>query len=581
MRPIHAAAAVALSYAVSAAAQVHQVAYELEGDIFGGAGAGPIDHSVAASSTRVIVATNNRVKIFSTAGGPALDDWAIDDPDFPFKKVSTAGFFPFFDPRVEYDPIHDRFWLVYPEAGSAPAPDSDSYLHVAVSKSNEPHLFDSDNWHFFTGDGANPAFNLQHDDIPLALRFIGTLDHPTINVTEDHLFLVAADPHAGEDVQDKIVAFPLSHAGGSMLSGARPSEGDLRILALNNPAFVDPEDDGLLHYAVQSPHEIVDDVQLFLCTPEPALPGSGPTEYNGVQDAVRLGGAWFDALGELQEKWVDLPMPSDSFFYFNGGVAGNWPASPDSSWEINTRVSTFDSGVLARTVNNELRLFASQHVLFADVDGPPPHTPVDRHELRYYVIDPDLASFFTSWTPSIEVAGTAPAGSGEETYHGNISVNALGAAYITFTRSGPAQWPSLYYSKLTTDYTSVIFTNQIEQGPPQRFLTSGVPVTTLSADYTDLQPDPDGCGFWSLAALVAPKGGTPLPPESNFRNIWLTEIPVDCNQAEMNGDGTVDEFDLALYLDHYARGAPQADMNGDKSVDLTDYVIYSDEYAKR
>jgi len=62
---------------------------------------------------------------------------------------------------------------------------------------------------------------------------------------------------------------------------------------------------------------------------------------------------------------------------------------------------------------------------------------------------------------------------------------------------------------------------------------------------------------------------------------WLSEIPVDCNQAEMNGDGTVDEFDLALYLDHYARGAPQADMNGDKSVDLTDYVIYSDEYAKR
>ena len=581
MRPIHAAAALVLSCPLSAAAQVHQVAFEVQTPGLTEL-AIAIDNSVAASAGRVVVATNWRLQVFSTGGQP-LDDRAVDGSNFPFEPVDTAEAFPFFDPRVEYDPIHDRFWLMYSEK------EPGSYVHIAISEGPAPDGFapagtvdPGKGWHFFTGAGANPAFDFQHPSISEPLQFTRRVEHATINVTEHHLNLLGQDIGANP-VHDKIVAFPLSHAGGSMLSGARPSEGDLRIL--NMLAVAPLGDDGFMHYAVQSPHEVIDDIQLFLVTPKPPQKGSAdPTsQYDGVQDAVRLGGRWFDALGVLQYKWVDLPMPSEAFHYFNPGVSNFWPATPDQSdpsWEIVTRWSKFDSGMLARTVNNELRLFAAQQVLVADGA---PLAPVDRHELRYYVIDPDLDNFFTSWTPSIEVAGAAPAAQGEETYHGNIAVNADGIAYITFTRSGPAQWPSLYYSKLTTDYTATVFTTQIQQGPPQRFMSSSLlSATPLSSDYTDLQPAPDGCGFWSLAALVAFADAEPEPPDfSNLRNIWLTEISACNTNAEMNGDGTVDEFDLALYLDHYARGAPQADMNGDKSVDLTDYVIYSDEYAKR
>ena len=69
---------------------------------------------------------------------------------------------------------------------------------------------------------------------------------------------------------------------------------------------------------------------------------------------------------------------------------------------------------------------------------------------------------------------------------------------------------------------------------------------------------------------------------SNRRAIWVTEIYDPCsNNAEMNGDGTVDAADLALYLDHYAKETPQADMDGDGAVDGIDYLKYSEEYAKR
>lgn len=176
MRPIQCTIAGVMSCALSAAAQVHQVAFELETPGLAELQIA-IDNSVAASAERVIVATNWRLQIFSVAGGAPLDDRAVDASNFPFEPVDTTDAFPFFDPRVEYDRIHDCFWLMYVE------------------------------------------------------KFPGSY----------------------VPVRDTIVAFPL-YAGGSMLSGARPSEGDLRIL--NMLAVAPLGDDGDMHYAVQSPHEV-------------------------------------------------------------------------------------------------------------------------------------------------------------------------------------------------------------------------------------------------------------------------------------------------------------------------------------
>src|SRR5690606_29067499 len=119
------------------------------------------------------------------------------------------------------------------------------------------------------------------------------------------------------------------------------------------------------------------------------------------------------------------------------------------------------------------------------------------------------------------------------------------------------------------------------QGPNAWYSTStGDPVGLLGIDYADMQAAPNHCGHWAIGAIVDDPGDHDVG--HNVRAIWLTEIYDPCsNNAEMNGDGMVDEQDLALYLDHYAKETPQADMDGDGAVDGIDYLKYSEEYAKR
>src|SRR5690606_27567538 len=97
-----------------------------------------------------------------------------------------------------------------------------------------------------------------------------------------------------------------------------------------------------------------------------------------------------------------------------------------------------------------------------------------------------------------------------------------------------------------------------------------------------IEPAPDHCGHWTVGTLVADPGDHDEPVAHDTRAIWVTETCDPCSEnAEMNGDGTVDGADLALILDHFAKETPQADLNGDKTVDTVDYLLYSDAYAKR
>jgi len=117
---------------------------------------------------------------------------------------------------------------------------------------------------------------------------------------------------------------------------------------------------------------------------------------------------------------------------------------------------------------------------------------------------------------------------------------------------------------------------------PEDLRFNGIHSGWLGWAYADIQPDPVHCGLVTVGTLVAPCNECTPSGTSDTRAIWVTEIAVLCdNDAEMNGDGVVDETDLLVYLDHYAKGTPQADMDGDSAVDSLDYLKYSDEYVKR
>jgi hypothetical protein len=485
----------------------------------------------------------------------------------------------------------------------------DLKIHLAISESSEPEGFDpadpmapGEGWYIYTDDPAfPPPFDLTSSGItqqPLE----GAPDHPAISFDADYMYLVVNDlwedfSTATAKSAGGIVVFPRTHDGGtkSILNGERPADSDLAGIELEKLAPLFPNDDKYFHYPVQEPFEDVEEGQFFIVTAKGARYGDPTISYLGagywddVHDQIRLGGLYRNtASGQWEYIFRDLDLDLSDYFY-NPGMpvsgTGALPATPDSGWKIGTLSSKFDSGSLARDTNGVLKIFAAHHVVAADTSGQPIE-PVDRHQFRYYVIDPDLANFpGSSWDPQIEVAGAAPTGgvANAETYEGAIAVNEDGIAYITFTRSGTGSsgWPSLVRARLSNNYTSVLFEQSGQAGPQQAYVDGTSLPRELGTDYCDMQPDYD-CGFWAVGTIAAFADDEPEPPTTtSARAIWLTRIFACNGFAEMNGDGVVDEADLALYLQYHAVDDPRVDMNRSGTITTADYAIYSDAYARR
>src|SRR5690606_26801225 len=135
---------------------------------------------------------------------------------FPFELSKPSAVWR--DTRADYDSANDRLWVIYWEG--------ESILHVAVSKDNSsPDTWDD--FHYFTGSNAIDLGAVPDPDLA-----VDTADHPIINIDEHflhisvHDFMVVAGTL--ED-RDAIASIPLSHSGGSMLSGARPPESDIDL----------------------------------------------------------------------------------------------------------------------------------------------------------------------------------------------------------------------------------------------------------------------------------------------------------------------------------------------------------------
>lgn len=123
---------------------------------------------------------------------------------------------------------------------------------------------------------------------------------------------------------------------------------------------------------------------------------------------------------------------------------------------------------------------------------------------------------------------------------------------------------------------SIVSDVLVKDGPDTAYSEAG----PSWADYADMQADPDNnCRFWSLHTLVHNVPDPQQDPQSvDKRDVWLFEIPGNCNNANLNGDGGVDMFDMAMFNDLYSTGARRVDMNTDGTTDAADAAEYADAY---
>ncbi|MFG0284578.1 MAG: hypothetical protein ACF8R7_09170 [Phycisphaerales bacterium JB039] len=584
-----------LSWAGSGSAQVKQVAFTTEDDDPQGEGWRPIDAGVGVTSSAVITTSNMRFSIFSRSGGPPAQSFHVYDAGFPFKRTDTEHG-RLFDPRIEYDPIHDRLWIIESEdthLHPVPAERHIARIHLAVSKGGNPLSLGASDWWIYTdATGPRTAFDLTNQFlVPYRTEggaedyhreLITLADLPTVTVDERAVYLTpySNDPQLPPIPPQftAIIIIPLTHEGGakSILAGDRPDESDITIIRLTglrqDPFLID---DHVQHYAVQEPFgpfEEFENAQFFLSSGQ-----SGP------QSELRLGGVWYD---ETLDQWqyelrndgaspvsdiLDMPLNAAHHFYYRNSDYD--PVTPDPDFQPNAHSGFFSSAVLVYDIDGLPAIFATHAVHPVGASG-----PEARFVVQWYVIDPDLDDFRTpNWQPAVVKSGRLPALNNGDAYHPSIGVTPQGIAFIEYTYSDENTFPQLRRAQLTGDYLGVYSDTLVQIGPA----TAYTAFRDAWADYADMQADPapGNCGFWSGQTLA--QRLNPNPPEVDGRDFWLVQHAINCAQAEMNWDGAIDETDLYLFNDHHALGRLRADMNRDFKVDFLDYAIYTDAYAKR
>ena len=604
LRPSAALLAAGLALSI-AQAQVHQIAYTTDDDEpFGNRNT---DAGVSVNAQAVVTTSNMRVSILSRTGS-LLDTRQVGDgpPNaWPFVRVdssTTMGPSRFFDPQTVYHLQTGRLWVVYSEENAlAGSGQNDiSPLHIAVSKEmvapNVLDSFDSDDWWFYTGPGptpsnSTPAFNLQLQmssyldggtHAPYPGGPFSLLDKPHIAVDEQAAYIssVGGGP-ASDPIEANVVIIPLEHGQGlSILDGDKPDPLDLtfiRTTELPTPDF------SVRHYTVQEPFDQLSNAQFLISVPE----GTGGDD----RDSIRLGGIWRDDAANPARWWysqhrlntstladmdVDATLRYNVDFTYEARTPGT--VSPDVGMDIQTGGSFFASAVLVKINNNDWRIFAAHHVR---PQGVTPESPVEKWAIQWYVIDPMLSTFrtpsasSTAWQPKIVAEGRLDAGEGDR-IHPVILVTPQAEAFIEFTYTSDTVWPEVRRAKLNSTYTDIVPNSEvtIQAGPSYGYYTTASTHRDAWADFADAQADPaNPCAFWSTHTLVHQNALV-----NDRRDVWLFETLINCNNANLNNDLSVNLYDMAMFNDLYSVGARRVDMNVDGTTDATDAILYQNAY---
>jgi hypothetical protein len=594
------------------------------------------DTAISVGSSAIVVTSNHGVTMLNKSGS-ILAAHTFTDSGFPFKRfgtgTGTVAPSRWFDARSDYDAVHARQWMSYSEHNAepgTPGTNTISPLHLAVSKN--PALlpvgglsnFGTGQWWFFTGNSGNPgnggqAFNMQDTamqrypgggpDNPFPSAPMATpqrsplFDLPIIAIDEQAVYVTAfgtdADlipgdpPTYGESYPfSSIFIIPVHFNDGtgpkSMLDGDRPSASlitSLRPRDLDEALPEHEKDFHLRQYPVQEPEHFteLENAQLFISVDEFDV---------DTQRKVRLGGLWFDdTSGEpTDHRWrytqrLDSTSGDLDDIDLGTSLAFSYPPhgyeveTPDSSFSPATVGAFISSAVLTKDTQGEFRVFATHHVYLGDAtEG------VTGVAVQWYVIDPDLDHFREvqdppTWTPTIVASGRIESNgtTGGDCYHPAIGVTPQGVAIIEYTFSNDSTWPQVRRATLGNTYTSVASNTTVRLGPVNY---SYSPSNDKWADYSDMQLDPSGCRLWSVHTLVHNPGGQPpsMITTTDDRDIWVFEVPGNCNNSNLNFDEGTDAYDLALFNSFYSTGARRVDMNVDGTTDAADAAIYADAY---
>ncbi|MDX1909871.1 MAG: PKD domain-containing protein, partial [Saprospiraceae bacterium] len=147
----------------------------------------PTDNSVAVSDDGYIVSVVNSSLMFATDDGTVLLEESFDSY-LDFLNLTGS----YFDPRVIYDPIEDKFIMVV-LSGNSP---SNSNVVIGFSTTSDP----TDTWWFYVYDGDPTNTNKW-------------FDFPSIGVSATEIF-ISGNLFTSNDVFDQVVIYEFEKARG-------------------------------------------------------------------------------------------------------------------------------------------------------------------------------------------------------------------------------------------------------------------------------------------------------------------------------------------------------------------------------
>ena len=167
--------------------------------------------------------------------------------------------------------------------------------------------------------------------------------------------------------------------------------------------------------------------------------------------------------------------------------------------------------------------------------------------------------------PQLVQSGEIDPGGDVRTFFGSISVDDLGNAVMTFSRSSPSEYISMGTAyRLVCDPLGTFRTDVIQK------LSTSPDTSGRWGDYSEIEPDPaEPRTFWAHHEYR----------EAAWRT-WVARIDVEaCSPpGDLDGDGDVDLSDLALLLASYGID-DGGDLDGDGDTDLSDLAILLANYG--
>ncbi|MCC6678045.1 MAG: hypothetical protein IT436_12965 [Phycisphaerales bacterium] len=167
--------------------------------------------------------------------------------------------------------------------------------------------------------------------------------------------------------------------------------------------------------------------------------------------------------------------------------------------------------------------------------------------------------------PSLAQWGEIDAGVSNHAYFPSIDANDAGDAAITYARSGPTEFISMWRAvRRHTDAPGTMRAQTLVRASTTPFTAA-----TRWGDYSATRPDPaNPCRFW---------GHHEWTTSSSSWRTWVASYD-NFATIDFNKDCEVDFADYLEFLNLYNAQDPRADLNGDGFVDFADYLEFLNQY---